>query len=739
MKPYQLYVLGIALMLALPLNSLRTQPAPPAPRLGLALSGGGAKGLAHIGVLKVLEAEGIFPDYVSGTSMGSIVGGLYAIGYTPAELEALAKRLDWNSYFNDNYPRNFLPIAERSKADRYQLSFALENGRLKIPRGLIGGKKIQNLLTGITANVHDIPTFDQYYIPFRCVATDLETGGAYVFGRGPLRKGIRASMSIPSAFDPLLYDNHLLVDGLLARNLPVQDVLEMGADFAIGVDVGDPLYPREELNSVLRVLEQTSSFGMVASTDTQRALAGYVIDPDLTGFSTLSYDQVDSLIARGTQAAQAALPQLRNYLDSVGWVSHPVPDRFNARRDSFYVKKIIFSAPDTTTNKTLAQIVNIQTPAVVTIAELDKWVGILYSSGFFADVDYEFAHAREGGGYTLRFTGTSTPDFYLRGSINYDVDFNAGLLLNFTARNQIGYGSLITADVRVSAYPGFWLDYTINTRSTPSFGVQVYTSGQVIPGQLFEQNELVDEFTFHQYQAGVALQTGISRQWYFRMGLEAEHFSENPRFFSLTELTARAQHLRGFAELIRDTYDRTYFPRDGSFSQLWIHHNLTGKLEDGGEGGVNFSTTGFVTLSAKTNKTFPLGRRWWLDAAVAVGHAQYQDDHLLQRFYLGREIPENPRFFEVYGLRLTELDVSTFAYGRVQFRTEIGHNNFLGVGYNYGYTALIENKMVRSEGAFNGLGLELGSITPLGPVRFTAEYNLDFRRFNFSLYAGYRF
>jgi len=739
MKQSHLYLLRIALILVLPLNGLRSQPAPPAPRLGLALSGGGAKGLAHIGVLKVLESEGIFPDYISGTSMGSIVGGLYAIGYTPAELETLAREMDWNSYFNDNYPHNLLPIEERSKADRYQLSFAIENGKLKIPRGLISGKKIQNLLTGITASVHDIPTFDQYYIPFRCVATDLETGAAYVFSRGPLRKGIRASMSIPSAFDPLLYDNHLLVDGLLARNLPVQDVLDMGAGIAIAVDVGDPLYPRDELNIVLRVLEQTSSFGMVTSTEIQRSLAGYIIDPDLTGFSTLSYDRVDSLIARGSQAAQAALPQLRNYLDSVGWVGQPVPDRVNVRRDSFYVKKIIFSALDTTTNNTLAQIVNIKTPAVVTIAELDKWVGILYSSGFFANVDYEFAHAREGGGYTLRFTATSTPDFYLRASINYDVDFNAGLLLNFTARNQLGYGSLMTADIRVSQYPGGWLDYTINTRSTPSFGLQLYASGQVIPGQLFEQNELFDEYTFHQYKAGVTLQTSISRQWYFRLGLEGEHFSENPRFFSLTELTARGQHLRGFAELVRDTYDRTYFPRDGSFSQLWIHYNLNGKLEDGGEGGVDFPTTGFLTLSGKTNKTFPLGRRWWLDAAVALGHARYDHDHLLQRFYLGREIPENSRFFEVFGLRLSELNVSTFAYGQALLRTEIGKNNFVGIGYNYGYTALIENEKVLSQGAFNGLGLQLGSMTTFGPARFTAEYNLDFHRFNFSFYAGYRF
>ena len=250
----------------------------PSPTLGLTLSGGGAKGLAHIGVLKVLEENGIAPDYVTGTSMGSIVGGLYSIGYTPAELEDLAATINWNNYFNDGYSRNYLPINERSKADRYQLSFALEDGKVVIPRGFIGGKKILTLLTGLTACVHNQESFDLYTYPFRCVATDLETGEAYVFKEGPLRKGIRASMSIPSAFDPLNYDDRLLVDGLLARNLPVEDAKEMGADIVIAVDVGDPLYPREELTSVLRVLEQTGSYVMVESTEQQRKLADQIID-----------------------------------------------------------------------------------------------------------------------------------------------------------------------------------------------------------------------------------------------------------------------------------------------------------------------------------------------------------------------------------------------------------------------------------------------------------------------------
>lgn len=711
---------------------------PPPPKLGLTLSGGGAKGLAHIGVLKVLEEEGIFPDYLSGTSMGSIVGGLYATGYTPAELEQLAITTPWNNYFNDSYARNFLPIDRRNKADRYQLSFAIEDGKLKLPQGLIGGKKILTLLTGVTAGVHRIKSFDNYYIPFRAVATDLENGEGYVFKEGPLRKGIRASMSIPSAFAPLKYDDHVLVDGMIARNLPIQDVVEMGSDIVIGVDVGAPLYQKEELNSVLKVQEQVGSFIIVDANEKQRAMANMLIDPDLQGLTALSYDQADTMIARGEAAARAALPHIKHYLDSVGWHRTAIPERPKLRRDSFIVKSVVYLAPDSATQKTLYQLLNLKLPRVITIDDITNKISLLYASGFFSYIDYEFALAN-GGGYELRIEAERTPNFHLRGSVNYDIDFNAGLLLNLSVRNQLGYGSLLSADFRVSEYPGFWLDYAVNTRSTPSFGIQLYINGQIIPGKVYSEGELIDEYTFHHYSAGLALQTNISRQWHFKAAIGGEHFSENPRFFSLTDLYARSRRWLVSAQLIRDTYDRTYFPTDGSLSQLWAEYNLSGNLEEAVAEGNRHPMNGFFTLGGRVHKAFLIRKNLWLDASAGAGHADYENDHFLQRFYLGRAIPENRRFYEVYGLNMAELNVSTFGYARFQLRAEIGSNNFFGLGYNQGYWAMIIDGKRIEEGDFKGAGIELGRVTPLGPFRVTAEYNFDYERFNFSFYAGYRF
>jgi len=191
------------------------------PKIGYAFGGGGAKGIAEIGVLRVLEEAGIRPDYVTGTSIGSIVGGLYAIGYSVEDLEELSNEIDWDYYFNDEINRTDLPIEERLISDRYQLKLNIEDGKIQLPGGFVQGQKVGLLLSQLTLPVHGVDNFDDFDIPFRCVAADFETGEPVVLGKGSLAKAIRASMSIPSVFEPIEIDGRLLIDGGVVRNLRI--------------------------------------------------------------------------------------------------------------------------------------------------------------------------------------------------------------------------------------------------------------------------------------------------------------------------------------------------------------------------------------------------------------------------------------------------------------------------------------------------------------------------------------
>lgn len=737
------YVFSIALSLPCLLGA----QSPPQPSLGLALSGGGAKGLAHIGVLQVLEEYGIHPRIVTGTSMGSIVGGLYSIGYSPDQLDTLATTIVWNDYFDDTYPRSFLPVEEKARADRYQLSFAIEDGRLQLPRGLIQGRKIQALLAGLTAPVHDAPDFDSFCLSFRCVATDLETGEPVVFSSGPLRRAIRASMSIPSVFEPVEYEDRLLVDGLVVRNLPVQDAYELGAEVVIAVDVGSPLYGRDEIKSVINVLDQTSSFSSAAATLQQRELADFLIVPDLEGYSTLSYDQADSLIARGARAARLAMPQLLATLDSLG-IRLPLaaPGCRKLQRDSFYITEVDFAGDQPIVARTLRQLFQPDIPRIFTKSQLADEIGRLYSSGFFRVVDYELQTAAEG--YRLVLSATAAPAWHVRGSINYDTDYKAGLLLNMTGRNVGLRGAILSADFRLSENPSLQVDYLVYTRSNPSIGLKWQGGINFFPGREFENNRLVDEFSFHHYETRLSFISGISRSWSMEGGIFLDRLSQNRKFFSAQSDEAHLQRAGLFTRLTRDTYDRTYFPTDGSLTSFWLQWTMGGKYVVHTEERPAINLADNLVIGGRLHKVFSLGSNFYLNWINSGGISNYQDPVFLNLLFLGREVPGEEPFFEVMGLRYMEQPATAFATTGLQLRTEVGKANFIGLTYNVLWYALTDYPILTdpfnterytSYGWMNGLGLELGSLTTLGPIRFTTEYNLELNRFNLSMTLGYRF
>jgi len=233
---------GILILLAglAPAGAWADVSAPEArPRIGLVLSGGGARGMAHVGVLQILEELKIPIDCVSGTSMGAIVGGLYAAGMSPAEMEKLVTSMEWNQAFRDRPPPNELAFRRKRDAADYLINFDLgyKDGGFTIPKGLLQGQNLNLILKSLLLHTEDTTDFDKLNIPFRAVATDIETGEAVILDKGELVRALRASMSIPALFAPVEIDGRLLVDGGVANNLPIDIARQMGADIVIVVDI----------------------------------------------------------------------------------------------------------------------------------------------------------------------------------------------------------------------------------------------------------------------------------------------------------------------------------------------------------------------------------------------------------------------------------------------------------------------------------------------------------------------
>lgn len=742
--------LFICLLILVAIRSLAAQERRPV--IGLALSGGGAKGLAHVGVIEELEAAGIYPDVVSGTSMGSIVGGLYAVGYAPDELRRIAERIEWPDYFTDTYPSSDVPIEQRRLSRGYQLSFPVDSNGLVLPRGLLRGRKIQTLLSLLFSPARHAANFDDFHLPFRAVATDIEDGSAYVFRDGPAQQAVRASMAIPSVFAPITVtdpdgNEHLLVDGLVVRNLPVQETIDLGADFVIAVDVGAPLSKKEELNNLIGILQQTADFGSISLNVKQRELADFVIDPDLGTYSAISYGATDSIVALGAETTRKILPDLKKQLLTAG-VSLPMPPRKREtlQGDSLKLTGVRFECEDASAAVILRKLFDLRIPGRVTNAQLEDQVSKLYGSGFFDLLDFNFLPATEGN--ILIVSAIPAPDWQTRLSLAYDSDYEIGLRVNLTGRNVLGNGSLLGLDARISEFPFLGFEYLLYTQSRPSIGVRLAGNANYYPGRRYADGELLDEFRVHDFRSRLGIFSGLGQNRYVEIGLISENVSTGNRFISLQPTNDILSRRALYLEFIHDTYDREQFPRKGGRSRLYAQRTIGGRERSLGNAFRNLGSN--LLITAEYRQQLPLGDRWSGSYELTGGFVQHQRRNYLNQLFLGRPLPGEPLFFNAFGKRHMEEAVSGFAAATLGLRCEIGRDNFVGLYYQEGRFARTEDELLllesdallnpaRENRVLRGLGLAVGSITFAGPIRVNAEYDLTDGSANFNLHFGYYF
>lgn len=319
---------GVAVCGVVQATELADKPEGDRPRIGLVLGGGGARGAAHIGVLRELERLKVPVDAIAGTSMGAIVGGLYAAGKTPDELVEIVETLDWGDSFRDKPPRRDLPFRRKQDDAAYpiQLELGVRDGSVQMPRGLIQGQKLGHILRELTNAAAGVTDFDQLPIPFRAVASDLATGEAWVMREGDLSDALRASMSAPGIFSPVEIDGRTLVDGGLVGNVPVETMQAMGVDIIIAVDVEFPLYEPEDLDSALDVTAQMLTILIRKETRRQLNALGdddILIRPELGGFGSTNFAEITAAIEPGAEAARAEAGRLARYsLSDAAWERH---------------------------------------------------------------------------------------------------------------------------------------------------------------------------------------------------------------------------------------------------------------------------------------------------------------------------------------------------------------------------------------------------------------------------------
>lgn len=425
------------------------------PKVGLVLSGGGAKGIAHIGVLKVLEEIGIKPDYITGTSMGSIMGGLYSIGYSAHQLDSIVRVIDWNQMLSDKIPLSMVVPVEKHDYNRFLVTFPLELTGPKLPDGLISGQGIAEEMNHLTWRVAHLDSFDEYPIPFRCVSSDLISGKPYVFDSGSLSTAMRASMAIPSVFSPVRLDSMLLVDGGVLDNLPVGVCKDLGADIIISVNVGFEDKPKaEDFRTIADIMMGAAMISSSHEVDRALAQTDILITPSLEGYGAGSFTSGPEIIDLGEASARTMtdeLVELANYLQQFTEIKENTEAMPLAPVEQLFISKIEIDSLHTLEEKFVYGKFGLEENNSYSKKDINEGLHRLIGTRYIDNVGYSIAPLDSG--YVLTLSPAESNKSKLSVGIHYDNNHKAGATVSASFRNLLLRGSHFTTTVDISEYP----------------------------------------------------------------------------------------------------------------------------------------------------------------------------------------------------------------------------------------------------------------------------------------------
>jgi len=690
---------------ALPLCSARAQ------KVGVALSGGAARGLAHIGVLKVLEEAGVPVDVITGTSMGSVVGGLYAVGYTAAQLDTIVRTEDWFRLLTDPVDRRDLAVDRKFTEDHYLLTLPIQHGGIKLPKSVVAGQRVSQLLTGLTWSAHPIRDFRALPIPFAAVATDLETSKAVVLDHGFLPDAIRASMALPSVFAPVELADTAHIDGGVVRNLPAQDARALGADVLICSDVTDPLEPRDSIVSLLDVLVQSVSFRVWDSEAAQRGKCDVLILPEVRGFATFGFARASDVIARGEAAARAALPAIEAALAQRRVSRRPrAPRAPLVEPESVLVASVKFDPAGLVPAGFLARALGVNPGTWVSRGTLDQRMSRLYATGLFESVGYRV----EQGELTVLLRERSGGRFGL--GLRYDSRYKASVLLSSTlGRVAGGFSGRADARLGQQIQVGAGVSQPVGDGRSVTLGAEIdYVRS---PFDLYQGDHRVAQarVDLGAITGSIARSLGGGTAVDASIRVKAEH----ARWAEEVSAVATAPVHRTFYSVAGvlhiDTYDRGVFPRSGL--SLWAVSEWSNRVA-AASGGAAFSHH-----VADLRGYLPLFRRMSLWAGATVGASGGEPPPHYQFFLGGANayyiFPDRDIAFA--GLRTQERRGRHVQKAELGVQWELAADVFARVRWNAG--TVLDRWSFDPAGYVDGVGVELGAKTFAGRLSVSASGN----------------
>lgn len=719
------------LILLLSCFGLLTNAQAQRPKIGLTLSGGGAKGLSHIGILKAIDSAGLRIDVVTGTSMGSIIGSLYAAGYTGNEIGQIARSIDWTTMFSNRPPLGLVNMNEKREYANYALEIPFEKGKAKFFSGFIEGEEIWLRFGELFYPVYPVKDFSKLPIPFACVATDAAAGKPVVLKKGEIVKAIRASMAIPSVFSAIPYENTLLIDGGVVRNFPVRDARALGADFVIGVNLSHGLLPADKLLSPVDMLYQIGFYKDAEDFAREASACNILIEPDLKDFTAASFASSDSILMIGDDTGSKYYPIFKRLADSLrALYPDAIPKANRLPRvdavilDGFEIDGLKFSNVKDFEGK-----LGLRIGKAYNGKDFSDAVRRAFASDNFRRIAF-FVEPREPGHAILRCEVEEIPRTFVKVGLHFHSYSNAALITTFSTRNLFFNRSKTYLKVNLGP------NVRALTRHDQSFGqsqrwgsmLSVYTDRFRLPiyaafNPVYEYKTRYSYFDLRFYKLmGTTTSLGF--------GIAREFVKLFPEVTPDEQLTGDIDYSAGYFFYQRNSLDLKSFPRQGSYIDfqagvLFNQHTnfvFTSSGDSFSSDSLNLPNHPYQRIVLKTGKYIPLGRRWTLITQFNTGfNLNYQDSYF-NFFSVGGINDFIRNQIPFVGITENQIMTSSVAAYLVGAQFEPITNFVTTLRANVGYYDIID--VDPSKWSFlSGYALSAGYRSPIGPIEISAMYS----------------
>lgn len=708
------------------INVLKSQvkegfKVPPKAKIGLSLAGGGAKGFAHIGVLKVLDSLGVKIDYISGTSMGAIVGGLYASGYTGKEIEKIVMDTDFYNIIANEKTRQETSFFSKS-VDKYILTIPVKDGKINVlPKAISTGQKNIYLLKELFKNVSTIDDFSKLPIPFLCIGTNLESGKMEIFDKGDLVSSIMASSAFPSLMDPVKIGDSLYIDGAMTINYPSKPLKDRGIDIVIGVDLSQGLASAKDLQSAIAILNQVIDYGIQKETINQYKYTDINIHPDLKGMGATSYDAKKTILDSGYAEAQ-------KYIEPLSLLPKREIDLLRAPTNSIYSNVYKIESLILENNRIFAKNyvqgkMGLRLPSLQTYGGINKMIDKLYATNNYKLINYDVIHQNEKNYLKLNVTEDDTR-FFLKFGLHYDEIFKTGLLLNATAKRLLFRNSTISLDIVVGDQPRYYFNYFIDNGYIPGFGV--YASGMSLDLKDIDSN-VYEEWNWFRNEAFI--QSIWKDKYAIGGGLSHDYFET--KFLGVGDYINAKNFINPYIFIKSDTQDDKSFPTRG------ILINAEGKILDL----LNDENEG-QTFQAKVTSqlNFPINTKFTYRLGLFGGLTIGENLPNYYRYRIGGVFSQNlGNFAPFHGYEFGLISSENLFIASNTFQYNVYKNYFLegSVSFANFFNDLKVDDIFHVTAS--SAGITAGYKSPFGQIKFNFSRSITLENNIFSVILGHSF